>query len=322
MQGVQAPLNGILLINKPKGLVSTRVGKVLQRKLPVARIGHLGTLDPLACGLLPILLGTATRLQDHLLDLKKTYICKIQLGIATDTLDLEGRITDEQKIVPFSEEAAQQVVVGLLGHSTQLAPLYSAVKYKGKALYKYARANQADEVERLPRNIFIYSARLLEITADSLTFEASCSKGTYIRVLAQRIASELGNIGAVSSLSRTECAGYSLSEALPFEMFEGPEPLHDDSWQKGFIAIEDVKVELPRLQMASEQCCQKLMMGQVVPLPQGFRNEFSGGGNAKGDSISSKRILIFDVQMKALALGFLSRDAVGNPAVAISRSLR
>ncbi len=325
MSAEEAPaLNGILLVNKPRGLASKRISTVLSKILPKGRIGHLGTLDPLADGLLPILLGKATRLQDYLITLKKAYRCQVKLGYETDTLDLEGQIQQTKPIAPFTASELVERVHLLLGASSQLPPIYSAVKFQGKALYKYARNGQGDQIsfERLARPIFIYEAKSLGCNEDSFSFEVVCSKGTYIRVLAQRLALELANLGTVTTLTRTQCAGFGLERSVSLEDIQHTGFLQSDAFKKAFVPIEELEIGLPKVQVVNDRLCKNLMMGQSIQSQLGVEGDLRGLENIKDDSISPERILIFDANRKALALGTISPADNGHFAISITRSLR
>lgn len=204
-------MNGILLLNKPAGLTSFAVVAKLRKILQLKQIGHTGTLDPQAEGLLQILVGKATKLNQFLLSEPKEYIATIQLGFQTDTEDIWGNKTQEKPLVPYTKAQLTAVLASFLGESYQLPPMYSAVSVAGKRLYEYARENQI--IKREPRLIYIYDLELLAWTSDTLQLRISCSSGTYIRTLCQAIALKLDNFGVMSQLLRTKIANSTLTQA-------------------------------------------------------------------------------------------------------------
>ena len=183
-------MDGVLIVNKPKGYTSHDVVNVLRKALNTKKIGHTGTLDPNATGVLLILVGAATKISKYLIEHDKTYIATIKLGEKTDTGDSEGNVIEENQDSPvFSREQLEEVLKTFIGKQKQIPPKYSAIKVNGKKAYEYAR--QGQEIELEPRDIEIYSIKLLKLEGKEITFEVSCSKGTYIRVLCEDIAQKL-----------------------------------------------------------------------------------------------------------------------------------
>ena len=211
-------MNGILLVNKEKGITSHQVVSRLRRYFDLKQIGHTGTLDPNAEGLLQILLGKATKLNPYLKTEPKEYIATIKLGYKTNTEDIWGEIIENKEINSFDETKLNQVLNSFLGKNNQLPPMYSAVKIQGKKLYQYARNNE--EVIRKPREIEIYTIKLIDWTKDTIIFKVSCSSGTYIRTLCQDIALKLNNLGTMSALTRVKIADLSLDEAFTLKDIE------------------------------------------------------------------------------------------------------
>lgn len=205
-------MDGILVVNKPSDCTSHDVVSKIRRTYNIKKVGHTGTLDPLATGVLPILIGKGTKLSKYLINHDKEYISTIKLGIKTDTGDLEGKIIETKKILNVSKEEIEGVLNSFVGKSIQTPPIYSAIKINGKKLYEYARSGQ--EVEIPKRNIQIYKIELLEKTLDEIKFKVMCSKGTYIRSLCEDIAQKLNNIGTMSQLQRTMCGRFKLSDSI------------------------------------------------------------------------------------------------------------
>lgn len=208
-------LNGVLLIDKPKEFTSFDVIAVVRRLTGQKKLGHTGTLDPNATGVLPILLGTATKTQDLILNHDKSYTAEFQLGKTTDTLDIWGTVTGECES-SVTEEQLRRVIPNFTGEIEQIPPMYSAIKIGGKKLYELAR--RGEEVERKPRPVTIYELEVVEQTApDAFTLRIRCSKGTYVRTLCHDIGRALGCGGCMSALRRTMAAGFTLADAVTLE---------------------------------------------------------------------------------------------------------
>lgn len=206
--------NGILLIDKPEGMTSRDVVNKLNHVLGTKKIGHTGTLDPLATGLLVICVGRATKLVDIITSTRKTYIATMKLGIKTDTADITGNIL-AIKDFRVTEEAIKEVFSSLLGTIKQEVPIYSAVKVNGKKLYEYAREGIAVELPK--REIMIYDLQLQSFHDDEITFVADVSKGTYIRSLIEEIANRLNTLGTMRALRRIKQGTFSIEEAIPLD---------------------------------------------------------------------------------------------------------
>lgn len=212
-------LDGLFAIYKPRGVISKDVSRAIQRQLGKVRIGHVGTLDPMAEGVLPILIGRATRLQDYLLASRKTYQFTIKFGVLTDSLDMDGEILREEQPPELVRATLEPICARLLGTFRQTPPLYSAIKVKGRALYDYARSGKEAPVDLndLAKDVMIHSLDLIGISGEQATFRLCCSKGTYVRSVAEAIAKEMGTIGTVCWLLREESAGVHMQETIPME---------------------------------------------------------------------------------------------------------
>jgi tRNA pseudouridine55 synthase len=211
-------IDGVFLLDKPLGFSSNQALKKIQWLFNAKKAGHTGTLDPMASGLLPICLGEATKFSHRLLDANKTYIATIQLGVTTSTGDCEGEVISEKEVI-LSEAQLKQTLKKFIGDVTQLPPMYSALKFEGKPLYEYAR--EGIEIERKSRQIKIYDIKLIKIEESIITIEVACSKGTYIRTLAEDIGQTLGYGAYLKGLERTQTGNFRLSEALSIEALEG-----------------------------------------------------------------------------------------------------
>ncbi len=209
------PVSGILLLDKPVGITSNAALQKVKWIYKAAKAGHTGSLDPLAEGLLPICLGEATKISAYLLDADKRYITTVKLGEKTTTADAEGEVIESRPVENISEQRVREVMDEFLGEQDQVPPMYSAVKHEGKRLYDLARAGQ--EVERKSRKITIYSLELVSINADELVLEVHCSKGTYIRTLAEDIGETLRCGGHVSALRRTSVGPFDDSNSMTLD---------------------------------------------------------------------------------------------------------
>lgn len=206
--------SGIVIINKEKGDTSQTVVSKVKKILKVKKAGHIGTLDPLATGVLPVLIDDATKLSKYLIEHDKTYVATVQLGIQKDTGDEEGNVIKEAEVGILDEKKVEDVLKQMQGKQKQTPPKYSAVKIKGKKLYEYAR--EGKEIEIPSREIEIYAMKLVKLDVENkqISFEVSCSKGTYIRVLCEDIAKKLGTVGYMKSLNRTKVDKFSIENAV------------------------------------------------------------------------------------------------------------
>ncbi len=203
---------GFLVVNKEVGITSHDVVAMVRAVTGVKKVGHTGTLDPFACGVLPLALGSATKLIRHLDESQKVYDATIALGVATDTGDPTGEVIDEQPVPAFDAAKVDAVLEGFLGDRMQKPHRFSAVKVKGKRLYEYARRGEEVEVEARP--IHIYALRALSMDERTLRVELTCSRGTYARGLADEIAVALGTVGHLSSLTRLRSGPFTIERAL------------------------------------------------------------------------------------------------------------
>ena len=204
-------MNGIFLINKEANWTSFDICAKIKRLFNTKKVGHSGTLDPFAEGLMIVCLGQATKIIPFLENYNKTYLATIKLGEETDTLDNTGNIIDKKDVLNYSIEELKNVLNSFLGKSQQIPPMYSALKHDGVPLYSLAR--EGIEIERKPRNIEIFSIELIEYNKPFLTFKCKVSKGTYIRTLAKDIAIKLSTVGHLVKLIRTNIDKFDLNMA-------------------------------------------------------------------------------------------------------------
>ena len=210
-------MDGIIVVHKEKGFTSFDVVAKLRGILKQKKIGHTGTLDPDATGVLPVCLGCATKLCDMLTDTTKVYEAELLLGVTTDTQDTSGTVLEE-KNVTVTEEEVQEVIASFIGAQKQIPPMYSALKVDGKKLYELAREGKT--VERKARDITIENIEILEVSLPRVRMVVTCSKGTYIRTLCNDIGEKLGCGGAMASLIRRKTAGFTLEEAKTLDEIE------------------------------------------------------------------------------------------------------
>lgn len=211
-------LHGILNIYKEKGYTSHDVVAKLRRIVGQKKIGHTGTLDPDAVGVLPVCLGKATKVCDMLTDKDKTYEAVLLLGLITDTQDGSGRILEKSDTQGLIEQEVREAVCSFVGAYDQIPPMYSALKVNGKKLYELARDGQ--EVERKPRKVMIYQIRILKIELPRVHMEVTCSKGTYIRTLCHDIGQRLGCGGIMESLVRTRVERFDIADSIRLDEAE------------------------------------------------------------------------------------------------------
>ena len=257
-------IDGVVLLDKPAGMSSQGAVTAVKRAFNADKAGHTGTLDPMATGLLPICLGEATKYSQDLLEADKTYIAQVKFGSRTDTGDAEGLLIEELPLPVYADEPAIRIALNSLlpkftGSITQVPPMYSALKRDGKPLYEYARAGV--ELERAPRHITIHSIRWTDIHWPEASLEVSCSKGTYIRVIAEDLGNALGCGAHLVGLRRTEVGHLTLEQSFTLESIQ-------QGWQdtSSYILPVDALLQtLPHLTV-DEQQAKRLEMGQRVPL--------------------------------------------------------
>ncbi len=204
-------MDGIFLVNKDKDWTSRDVVNYIGHHFQMKKVGHVGTLDPFATGLLIILVGKATKILPYLENQNKKYRATLKLGEDTDTLDLEGKVTKTLFVPTFDEKKINEVLNSFLGDIEQSIPMYSAVKYQGRELYKYARENI--DIPTMKRVITIKSISLVDFDKDTITFDVECSKGTYIRQLGYDIAHKLSTCGHLIALKRLEVGAFNLDSS-------------------------------------------------------------------------------------------------------------
>ena len=266
-------INGFLLVNKDPGITSSRVVQILKKKFNLNKVGHLGTLDPMATGLLIIAINRATKFASLLLQSEKSYRAEVTLGIQTDTDDADGEAIS-LKDVNINEFDAEKALLTFLGESDQLPPSYSALKYKGKPMYKYAR--DGIKVEKAARKIFIKNIQNIEIELPKVSFDIQCSKGTYIRSIARDLGLRLGCGAHLSKLNRTSQEKFMLSDAC---------------------AIDDINLEkLISLEKAFEDL-------DFIQLNEGDSAAFLHGRSIETDFHHTNLLRVYDDKNQFIAIG-------------------
>ena len=290
-------MQGIIIINKPQGFTSQDVVSKTKKILNVKKAGHTGTLDPMATGVLPVLLGNYTKLSKYLIEHDKTYIAKIKLGERRSTGDQEGEIVETKSVNKelIEKENIENVLKTFLGKQMQTPPIYSAIKVDGKKLYEYAR--KGIEVKIDPREIEVYKLDLLNIDLenDEIEISVSCSKGTYIRVLCEDISKRLDTVGYMKSLNRIIVDKFKIEDAIDFETLEKNKD-NKDFLEKNIITMENVFESLPKLTLNSRKL--ELFLNGVLltfKYPDGVYNIYNESNEYIGTGIIKNELLKRDI---------------------------
>jgi len=252
-------IHGIILLDKRQGISSNKALQEVKRLYNANKAGHTGSLDPLATGLLPICLGEATKVSAYMLEDDKRYQTVIQLGVMTDTGDVDGAIIEQRPIPEISEQQLDMCLQSFVGEIEQVPPMYSALKLNGKKLYELARAGIT--VERKARKITIYAIEKLEFSGELLTLDVKCSKGTYIRTLAEDIGTQLGCGATVKELRRTAAGMFSLQDALTIEQIRQMETT--GSLASLLMAVDQPLQAMPIINV-SKQEADLILQGQQI----------------------------------------------------------
>ncbi len=255
-------IDGILLLDKSPGLTSNQALQKAKRLLAARKAGHTGSLDPIATGLLPICCGEATKISPFLLGGDKRYRVRVRLGVATATGDAEGEILERAPVPALDRFGIERVLERFRGEIEQIPPMYSALKQQGRRLYDLAR--QGIEVERPPRRVRLYELQLLDFGPDWLELEVFCSKGTFIRTLAEDIAKALGTLGHVERLRRTRVGDFDIERAVTLERLEAM-PLAQR--RQLLLPIDAAVTSWPAVRLGDEMTFY-VLRGQPVLIPK------------------------------------------------------
>ena len=295
-------MDGIIIINKTKGCTSHdivyKIKKMLNKK-----VGHTGTLDPMAEGVLPILIGKGTQLSKYLINHDKKYIVELQLGIKTDTADSEGKIIEEKTVnkTKLSKENITNVLQTFIGKQEQIPPIYSAIKVNGKKLYEYARKGQ--EVELKSRQIEIYDIKLIDYSMDEkqIKFKVFCGKGTYIRSLCEDIATKFETVGYMKSLKRTQVGNFKIDDSITIEelknLIENNENIDiDDILKNKIITVEEIFEKFQYINL-DEKKLELFLNGVMLTqnLDEGVYKIYNKNGEFIGTGTIKNKLLKRDI---------------------------
>lgn len=299
-QANTAPVDGILLLNKPAGMTSNRALQRVKRKLRAKKAGHAGSLDPAATGMLPLCFGEATKVCAFLLDADKTYRVTARLGVATDTGDAEGTETESAAVPDLDVSAWTAILDGFLGESMQVPPMYSALKQGGRRLYELAR--QGEVVDRPPRPIRVLEISLLELAGTRLVFRVRCSKGTYVRTLVEDIARQAGTVAHTAHLHRETVRGFEAARMVDLDAVETLAEADAGSVAGWLLPPDAALQELPAVTLTSG-AVERFRQGQAVSAGEaglsglvrvygpGEARDFIGVGEIAGPAVvAPKRI--------------------------------
>ena len=288
-------MDGVILINKEKSFTSHDVVSIV-KKITKSKVGHTGTLDPNATGVLPLLLGEGTKISKYLINHNKEYEAVIQLGKKTTTADVEGDIVEEKDVPNNVYEKCEVVLKSFIGKQKQVPPIYSAIKVNGKTLYDYARAGKSIEIA--PRDIEIYDIDIIKVDQKNkqISFRVRCSKGTYIRSLCEDIAVKLGTVGFMKELKRTMVGDFRIENAVTIKELQSKLNENDLS---DIISIEEIFKDNKNIELSGNNI-EKYLNGVKISVKYGdgiykiyFNVEFNGigivsDGKLKRDIVLSK----------------------------------
>lgn len=292
-------IDGVLLLDKPAGMTSNAALQKAKWLLNAAKAGHTGTLDPMATGLLPICFGEATKFAGELLTAGKRYAATVRLGVRTDTADAEGRVL-ETRPVTVTREQLEAVLAGFRGDILQVPPMHSALKRAGRPLYEYAR--QGIELERTPRAVTIYALDVSMFGGDCVMLDVDCSKGTYIRALAQDIGEALGCGGHLTALRRTRIGSLHLENAVTLDALEA---LPTESRHALLQPADTLLAALPRLDL-DEAAAQRFGHGQAV---------------RAGQEPVAGQLRVYAADGRLLGLGRVAADGLVAPARLVATAI-
>jgi tRNA pseudouridine55 synthase len=255
----EVPISGILNVDKPAGITSHDVVDTVRRIAGQRKVGHAGTLDPMATGVLLICLGQATRVAEYLMVGRKQYRATVALGVTTNTYDAEGEIIQSGGKTEFKRSEIEAALASFVGQVEQVPPMYSALKQEGQPLYKLAR--QGKTVERPPRPVEIYELELLDWTPPSLVLELTCSSGTYVRSLAHDLGQALGSGAYLAALVRLSSGRFRLEEAVSLERLE--EAFQHGQEDRYIMSLDEAFLDWPALILGSDDA-QRVVHGQAI----------------------------------------------------------
>ncbi|HZJ76548.1 MAG TPA: tRNA pseudouridine(55) synthase TruB [Oscillospiraceae bacterium] len=295
-------MNGILNVLKPPGMTSHDVVSIIRKRLKVKKVGHAGTLDPNAAGVLPICIGRATKVSQYLIDSKKEYRVELTLGLETNTEDIYGTVINRSPVIS-TEGEIRETILSFVGTYEQVPPMYSAIRVKGERLYKLAR--KGIEVKRKPRTVTIYSIDIIDIRCNKAMFDVSCSKGTYIRTLCKDIGNVLGCGGTMSFLLRVKSGGFGLETSTTME-----ELLETERVEDLLLPLDFPLGHIPK----------------VVVKPASVKQALNGNNiysyySTNDEEISSGTKVRIYIKKRIIGLGVAKRDSTGRNYIKFLRLL-
>lgn len=292
-------MDGIIIINKTKGCTSHDIVYKIKKMLN-EKVGHTGTLDPMAEGVLPILVGKGTLASKYLINHDKKYIVELQLGTKTDTADGEGRIVKQQPVNKeiLTTKNIEKILQSFVGKQEQIPPIYSAIKINGKKLYEYARKGQ--EIELKPRKIEIYNIKLINYSVEEkqIKFEVFCGKGTYIRSLCEDIAIKFGTVGYMKSLKRIQVGDFKIEDSITIEELNNIIQKNELDKTKTIITLEKLFEKIPSIRLDNRKL-ELFLNGVMLTQKQNEgvykiynqKDEFIGTGTIK-DNLLKRDIIL------------------------------
>ena len=295
-------ISGIVLLDKPLGITSNKALQIVKRLFNAAKAGHTGSLDPMATGLLPLCLGEATKVSGYLLEADKSYTGTIKLGVRTTSADAEGEVIETRPLENITEQRILKVLEQFVGDIQQIPPMHSALKVNGQPLYKLA--HQGQEIERKPRAVCIFNLTLLRFEGDEVDIAVDCSKGTYIRTLAEDIGQALGCGAHLSALRRTVTGPFDLEDAITLEALEALQEQGFEALDQVLIPAEEALVDWEEVNF-TENAAYYICQGQAVLVPKAPTSglvkmfapdhRFLGVGEILGDGrVAPRRLFLED----------------------------
>lgn len=279
--GASDPLSGILNVDKPAGMTSHDVVNAIRRIAGTRQVGHAGTLDPMATGVLLICVGQATRIAEYILQSTKTYVAEVRFGQATSTYDAEGEVVGEYPTAHLTAEGLREALAAFVGTIRQRAPAFSAVKQGGEPLYR--RVRRGESVEPPVREVHIYRAEMVQWEPPIATVEVECSPGTYVRSLAHDWGQRVGSGAHLTSLRRMRSGRFSVEDAVPLARLQ--EAAEDGDWERFLIPMDEALLDMPAVILTGAQA-EALGHGRPVEAQAGVDGQLARAYTLAGDFVA------------------------------------
>ncbi len=292
--------SGLLALYKPKGYLSTAMSAVLKKNWRKIKIGHVGTLDPDAEGVLPLVIGEATKLQDYLVKMPKVYSFRINFGYETDTLDDSGEVVSTAQLPEYTLEEQKRVLESFLGEYDQIPPMYSARRIDGRRLYEVARSSKCDPslAEKARKIVRIYSLSCAHSDSQGMALTVACGSGTFVRSLGRDIAQKIGTVGTVSNIVRKQSCGLDISDCLTIEELESS----SDSLKLRTVSVDKIDIGLPVLQIDDEVAARRLLNGQHLDVASNLLKFDGNKGKFETPSVGSQLATYFNGKMIGICI--------------------